>query len=566
MKKITTIILTIAVCITAWSQTYHWATPAGGSGNDYVRGFAVHPDGDSWVMATYETSTTFGGFTFTGTSTNVVIAHYNETGNITQAINIPTGGAYSNANYGLDVDQNKNVYTYFVKVASFEMDGVNFPANQPYGIAKINEQGVVQWSLYPDVNYATPCVFKAVKVLDSGKVLFVGNANTGGTFQIGGQTIDNSSATLVYPKAFLMLVDDNGSVEWVRSIPFSENTFAHGVLYSEVYEDNDGNIYTAGYNDAYNPATTIQSVFLAKFDEDGNHLWSRNNIAANWDGNGAYGLHGNGTDRVYLYYKATGVEQDFGEGATVTVGANNYDGYHAVFDDLGTCLSILPFPEYSGASGTNAFIKIEGCLYEDNEDFHLYGTVKGNITLSGGTVLSADTGINNLNTEDALVLHMNNDFSLNEAVLNTGTGGEQCKELYRIGEDQFVFAGDYTGSSHPFFGTFQPEFGPYELPFYGGRDVFVASYTSGGSASVQEITTAEIKLYPNPAKDVFYIETPELSENTSVQLFDLSGKLLLEQKITANQTAIDIQGLNSGVYLVKTTNNQGTSTQKLIVK
>lgn len=72
-----------------------------------------------------------------------------------------------------------------------------------------------------------------------------------------------------------------------------------------------------------------------------------------------------------------------------------------------------------------------------------------------------------------------------------------------------------------------------------------------------------LKMYPNPAKNVLYIETA-INNEVSVNIFDVLGKQVLNSKV--NNNIVNIQSLNTGIYVVKITENDVTATQKLIVE
>lgn len=73
-----------------------------------------------------------------------------------------------------------------------------------------------------------------------------------------------------------------------------------------------------------------------------------------------------------------------------------------------------------------------------------------------------------------------------------------------------------------------------------------------------------IEMYPNPAdgNTLFF-----KSKNTiSVQIVSILGKQLINQKLENTASQIDISSLKPGIYLVKISSNDGTSTKKLIKK
>jgi hypothetical protein len=68
-------------------------------------------------------------------------------------------------------------------------------------------------------------------------------------------------------------------------------------------------------------------------------------------------------------------------------------------------------------------------------------------------------------------------------------------------------------------------------------------------------TTSTIKVYPNPTSNFLYLDLPTQEEIT-IKIFDVSGRLLIEQTETSN--SISTQQLQSGIYVVQVTDKKGT--------
>ncbi len=76
----------------------------------------------------------------------------------------------------------------------------------------------------------------------------------------------------------------------------------------------------------------------------------------------------------------------------------------------------------------------------------------------------------------------------------------------------------------------------------------------------------DLKLYPNPAKNSFTIQT-ENSIIKTVQLIDIAGKKILEkQNINSKMNAISVNDLKSGVYLLNINTNNGLINSKIIIE
>jgi hypothetical protein len=58
-------------------------------------------------------------------------------------------------------------------------------------------------------------------------------------------------------------------------------------------------------------------------------------------------------------------------------------------------------------------------------------------------------------------------------------------------------------------------------------------------------------IYPNPNNGVFNIMIGTISENMSVEVYNIIGELVSTQVITGNVTPVNMSQMTNGIYLVK---------------
>jgi len=78
-----------------------------------------------------------------------------------------------------------------------------------------------------------------------------------------------------------------------------------------------------------------------------------------------------------------------------------------------------------------------------------------------------------------------------------------------------------------------------------------------------------IKIYPNPATDILWIDGTELhiKKNSEVQLYNSLGKKVLTGKLNnSDRNYLNIKSLTKGIYLLKIQNSDHSFTQKLIIQ
>ncbi len=78
----------------------------------------------------------------------------------------------------------------------------------------------------------------------------------------------------------------------------------------------------------------------------------------------------------------------------------------------------------------------------------------------------------------------------------------------------------------------------------------------GGTASLTEVTSPELTLFPNPAEDKL---TVTVKEPASIKVTNVLGTVVLEEKISTSKT-MNVSGLKNGIYFVTNTTT-GRSTK-----
>lgn len=83
--------------------------------------------------------------------------------------------------------------------------------------------------------------------------------------------------------------------------------------------------------------------------------------------------------------------------------------------------------------------------------------------------------------------------------------------------------------------------------------------------STKEIFDSIAFIYPNPIKDVMFIEFFNKSKIFDAQIYDFTGKLVLNQ-ILQNSNSINTEKLVSGMYIILIKDSLGNGFQKKFVK
>ncbi|MDR1666759.1 MAG: T9SS type A sorting domain-containing protein [Bacteroidales bacterium] len=88
------------------------------------------------------------------------------------------------------------------------------------------------------------------------------------------------------------------------------------------------------------------------------------------------------------------------------------------------------------------------------------------------------------------------------------------------------------------------------------------------SVAALDMSPAELRIYPNPVKDRFYIRpSPEWAGRLfTVEIFDSAGKIVLSKRITGTAEAIDVSQLTHGVHIVRMSHPNFSQSCKITIE
>jgi hypothetical protein len=71
-----------------------------------------------------------------------------------------------------------------------------------------------------------------------------------------------------------------------------------------------------------------------------------------------------------------------------------------------------------------------------------------------------------------------------------------------------------------------------------------------GIAEIQDISSTEIVVYPNPSDNIFNLWVPKSLIGTECVIRNLNGQIILEQDIISDKSIIDLSAVSSGIYML----------------
>jgi hypothetical protein len=100
---------------------------------------------------------------------------------------------------------------------------------------------------------------------------------------------------------------------------------------------------------------------------------------------------------------------------------------------------------------------------------------------------------------------------------------------------------------------------------FDGADAAIENVEISFLTSIGQFETNSIKLFPNPAQDVLFIDG---SDERTVRMYDASGKMVVAKHLLPSENQLSISGLSKGVYIVtvESQNNIPIGTFRVIVE
>jgi hypothetical protein len=415
------------------------------------------------------------------------------------------------------------------------------PGNSSLCLVKLSNQGDTIWTRNISVPY-NPGHFHLQKSSDGGYLISASTENYG-----------NPSLS----EALLVKTSSEGNLNWARTF----NTSTHLDFVYSVAELPDGNLMMCGESRSYNPFKS--KLLLMVTDENGNLITSKvmedstitRSIAIDIviveDGVVLYSL---------LNDEVSAIKVDFDLNP---VWSKRYLQYHynIYTNKYGNLIKSIDggFLLASPSNGFSSFIKIDSLGEMVWSQMVFMDLVEAMHAGEGGFMLLGNGPVYGVKTVPDYIPQIGA-----YRTDSTGNGGSciynnmNHHENYTPVFSDIIMQGASVGVQQ------NKTFTVSDFTLL-NSDTCVA-FT--GNAESQSITKGKIRIYPNPAKDIFSIELPENSPNTfqHLEIYRTDGALVYRTTNTDCLTkGVSPGQLNNGLYLVRLHTSAGTFTGKLII-
>lgn len=99
-----------------------------------------------------------------------------------------------------------------------------------------------------------------------------------------------------------------------------------------------------------------------------------------------------------------------------------------------------------------------------------------------------------------------------------------------------------------------------------GRGIFSGLFTATTLSTEDNALSKGIKIYPNPSNGILNIAVANYTGDLNIEIFDINGRKVLSNKGDfTSEKAMNLSGLQSGVYIVKLQGDNLTHSEKIIL-
>ncbi|NOY48644.1 MAG: T9SS type A sorting domain-containing protein [Chlorobi bacterium] len=346
-------------------------------------------------------------------------------------------------------------------------------------------------------------------------------------------------------EGFIAKFDTSGAVQWALNFW----GYNDGVV-NEISVDPMGNTAVVGtFEDTINIGDSVfvgagaKDIFVAKIDANGNVLWAIHEGGTNDDKGDYVGTDNSGN--VYIG----------GSFASSTIfNSTNYSGFN------------MYVAKYAATDGTLQWVNTAPGSYVDRPRDIAVSSV-GTVILGGfaanNIIFGTDT-VKPIGSEDYFLAKL--DVSGNWIWAESYDGANCIADLSEMVLDNsgnIIFTGS-VGFSDNSQGILDFNGIPLNI---NTRDMLLAKVNNADSTGVGIITNSnylrQVNVYPNPTRGLLNINFDMQYNDVTINIYDLTGKIVMKRKTGNQRNLIDVSQLHSGMYLYRIETKQGMQNGKL---
>ncbi|HXH19163.1 MAG TPA: SBBP repeat-containing protein [Chitinophagales bacterium] len=536
------LILTISVTETLCAQSFEWARTGSGIGQDAGQRVTADKYGNIYVTGYFSGEAEFSGQDYQGNGIfDIFLAKYSGSGDLLWLKY--AGSAQNDAGYGIAIDTSGYIYVtgYFTSVAAFGENAslmhLSSNGNTDIFLAKYDADGNLIWAKSAG-GVGEDKAFNLV-IDQFNNISITGFFSYTSLF--GGCAVVSNGST----DAFIAQYDTAGNCRWAQSLGSSGLDKSFGIAV-----DSSGNSYITGFF-YYAALLSNSSIVL-----EGDGLSSDIFICK-------YSPAGD----VLLAERVGGPYNDASFGITLDKDKAIFiTGYFLEEIDFGDChLQNYRYNDIFIVKFDSTF----NCEWANHEggihlDMGLDITVDrhGNVYVTGIYdslgYFGRDT-VFSVNYYDMFLCKYNNKGILLWMKSAGGNGGDFSKAVH-VRSDGVIYLTGYYKYTCAFDGI--------RVPLSKEADIFVTKLSQPvGMEHPEPQPMPAISVYPNPNAGEFYIDAPFPIDDgqTVVSVFDISGKIILQQELRDNVSRAIALRQPAGVYIVKVESRTAIHSKRIVI-
>ncbi|MES2763376.1 MAG: SBBP repeat-containing protein [Bacteroidota bacterium] len=310
MKKIVLLLVITLIVINSSAQNYSWANSIGSLGTDYAQSVTTDVNGNVYITGNFYGTADFDPSANTANLTSggkdIFIAKYDNNGNYLWAKAMISHGTYTNAiGRSIITDASGNVYItgYFQDTTDFDPGPstvtltTQSPGNNAIYVAKYDANGNYLWVKTVEGARGDS---KSIAIDGNGNLYITGLFSGTGDFDPS-PAVANFTA-YAFNSVFIAKYDANGNYLWVKGIGSTTSSLDGGM---SVATDINNNVYVTGFFSA--TAADISTNTPILFSAGGNDIF-----IVKYNSNG-----------TRLWAKSVGSSQNYDYGVSITTDINS---------------------------------------------------------------------------------------------------------------------------------------------------------------------------------------------------------------------------------------------------
>lgn len=422
-----------------------WAKRFGDASDQHAECIAVDSMGNILVTGYFSGSVDFGGGPLVSAGlADIFVAKLDPSGH--EIWSERFGGAFDQNAQGVALDSAGNVFITGSFYGSVDFGGgqlLSAGGSADVFIAKFDGAGTHLWSKgFGDM---APQSASGVTVDVEGNVIITGTFS--GSVNFGGSDLLSAGGTDIFVAKF----DTLGNPLWSHGFGDFANQYSESIAVDDVGDALIAGTFYGLVDFGGGPLVSAGTadVFVAKFDPQGNHLWS--NRFGDASAQAAYAISVDHTGAVLVTGAFNGVT-DFGGGPLTSMGGA--DVFVAKFDAHGAHI-------YSKGYGDGSDQTAKGIAVDTFGNVLVTGILEGAIDFGGGPLQSAGG-------DDIFIAKLDPTLKHLWSKRVGDPSDQEAKSVATDGAGNVVLTGYFSGAA---------DFGAGPLTSAGGTDAFVAKFS-----------------------------------------------------------------------------------------